>query len=60
MFDDYDEDDLFDEMMDYGMFEECEKRSSNNKPNGSCLSFIVCMSAMIAVPVALFVRFVVV
>lgn len=59
MFDDFDDDDLFDEMMDYGMFEECE-RSSSSKPNGSCLAFIVTIGAFIAIPIALFAHFVVV
>lgn len=61
MFDDYDDDDLFNEMIDYGMFEECERRNSNkntnNKPNGSCLVFIIGIGALVSIPIALLAHF---
>lgn len=56
----FDEDDFFDALDDYILLEEWENDKKNTKPNGSCLTFFVCMGAMIAVPVSLFIHFVVV
>ena len=56
----FDEDEILDAIDDYELLEEWEKSDKNNKSNGSCLAFIVCMGAMIAVPISLFVHFVVV
>ena len=56
----FDEDEILDAIDDYILLEEYEKGGKNGKPNGSCLAFFLCMGAMIALPVSLFVHFIVV
>lgn len=55
MFDD--DDDLFDELFDYGVFEDHNDNKKDNRKSGSCLSFIIFTGGMIAAPLALLAHF---